>query len=78
MTDDTSRSCTMCVIVQLVGHKRVVLYPPSEAKYLYVEGSSSRVADVDNPDLEAFPLFAKATGRLETTLAPGNTQTMLC
>eukprot|EP00959_Pyramimonas_sp_CCMP1952_P021262 448596-Pyramimonas_sp.AAC.2 len=57
--------------VQLVGHKRVVLYPPSEADLLYVEGSSSRVADVDQPDLEAFPLFSEAKGRLETTLAPG-------
>jgi hypothetical protein len=60
------------VLAQLVGHKRVVLYPPSAAPFLYTGGgSSSRVGDVDTPDLQVFPLFQRAKGRLETTLAPG-------
>lgn len=55
----------------MVGSKRVVLYPPSAAPWLYVEGSSSRVEDVSRPDLERFPLFAHAPGRMECSLHPG-------
>eukprot|EP00899_Mesostigma_viride_P006215 jgi/Mesvir1/15595/Mv03206-RA.1 len=48
------------VLTQVVGCKRVVLFPPSEEPHMYVEGSSSRVDDIDAPDLSRFPLFERA------------------
>jgi hypothetical protein len=56
---------------QVVGSKRVVLYPPCAAPWLYVQGSSSRVEDVHHPDLDSFPLFSQAPGRIECSLHPG-------
>ncbi|KAK3272363.1 hypothetical protein CYMTET_19341, partial [Cymbomonas tetramitiformis] len=51
------------LLAQVVGSKRVVLYPPSEAAFLYVEGSSSRIDDIDAPDSKMFPMFTQAVGR---------------
>lgn len=60
-------------LVQAVGRKRVVLWPPAEAGRLYTDHSSSRVDDIDAPDLRAFPRFARAERtRAECTLAPGD------
>eukprot|EP00898_Chlorokybus_atmophyticus_P004218 jgi/Chlat1/4798/Chrsp31S04824 len=58
------------VLIQVVGSKRVVLFPPSEEPFMYMEGSSSRVLDIDTPDPTTFPLFAKTTG-FECVLQPG-------
>jgi len=47
------------------GTKKVILYPPSETKYLYkVPFSivSMEVIDMDDPDLEKFPALASAKG----------------
>ena len=47
------------------GTKKVILYPPSETKYLYkVPYSivSMEVIDMNNPDLEKFPALALAKG----------------
>ena len=47
------------------GTKKVILYPPSETKYLYkVPFSivSMEVIDMDNPDLEKYPALASAKG----------------
>ncbi|NXT93333.1 TYW5 protein, partial [Anhinga rufa] len=47
-------------LIQVTGKKRVVLYSPRDAPYLYLSGTKSQVLDVDNPDLEKYPLFVKA------------------
>jgi ribosomal protein L16 Arg81 hydroxylase len=68
------------LLSQVCGFKYVRLYAPSETPKLYVQaggsggtssqGNISRVK-VEEPDLEAFPLFAEARYE-ETILAPGN------
>lgn len=57
--------------LQVVGRKRVVLWPPSAALNLYLEGDKSQVVDIDTFDPDRFPLFPKAR-RLEVTLEPGD------
>ncbi|XP_017694471.1 PREDICTED: tRNA wybutosine-synthesizing protein 5 isoform X3 [Lepidothrix coronata] len=47
-------------LIQVTGKKRVVLYSPRDAPYLYLSGTKSEVLDVDNPDMEKYPLFVKA------------------
>lgn len=60
-------------LMQTTGRKRVVLWPPAEADNLYTDASSSRVDDIDAPDLAAFPRFALAErARLECILEPGD------
>ena len=58
------------LLVQVVGRKRVVLFPPSDAPYLYLTGDKSRVMDIDTPDPVAFPEFSRAS-RWEAELAAG-------
>lgn len=58
------------VLVQVVGKKRVVLYPPSDSAHLYLVGDKSRVLDIDAPDLSSFPNFSRVT-RHEAHLEPG-------
>ncbi|EDQ86430.1 uncharacterized protein MONBRDRAFT_10965 [Monosiga brevicollis MX1] len=61
------------VLCNVRGRKRVVLFPPEQAGNLYLEGSSSRVVDIERPDLEAFPRFATAMAHaLELILEPGD------
>lgn len=38
----------------------MILWPPSEVENLYLIGDKSEVLDVENPDLEKYPKFAKA------------------
>ncbi len=62
-------------IPQVVGFKYVMLFAPSDSPHLYPhEGTmlsnTSRV-DVENPDLDAFPDFAKATTARACVLGPG-------
>jgi hypothetical protein len=60
-------------LAQVVGRKRVVLWPPDEDENLYVEGSSSRVPDVDRWNDDEFPLFRRSVARrLECELGPGD------
>ena len=49
-------------ITQHYGDKEVIAYPPDQEPYLDRAGTErfSLVNDVDDPDLEKFPLFAKA------------------
>ncbi len=49
-------------ITQHYGDKHIIVYPPDQEPFLYrVEKDRfSQVYDVDNPDLEKYPLFAKA------------------
>jgi len=50
-------------ITQHYGDKEIVIYPPDQEQWLYRKPGSrfSEIVDVDHPDLEKYPLFAKAT-----------------
>eukprot|EP00741_Cyanophora_paradoxa_P013861 tig00020710_g13379.t1 len=54
------------LLCQVVGCKRVVLYPPSQEPLLYpfrqLNLRNSSQVDVEKPDLDRFPLFAEAKG----------------
>ena len=58
------------LLVQVRGSKRVILFPPSDAPFLYLDGDKSQVTDIDSPDLEKYPLFSQAH-RYEVVLGPG-------
>lgn len=59
------------LLVQVTGKKRAVLYSPEDIPYLYLEGDKSQVVDIDNPNLERFPEFVKATAH-ECIMEPGD------
>ncbi|KAG8558888.1 hypothetical protein GDO81_017176 [Engystomops pustulosus] len=59
------------LLIQVTGTKRVVLYSPRDAPYLYLSGDKSEVLDVDKPDLVKYPLFSQAR-RYECTLQAGD------
>ena len=59
------------LLVQIVGRKRVVLFPPSALEDLYLKGDKSTVVDIDTPDLEHFPRFSNAE-RFECEMSPGD------
>ena len=58
-------------LVQITGRKRVVLFSPEDALNMYLNGDKSEVLDIDNPDLNKYPNFAKAK-RYECYLEPGD------
>lgn len=58
-------------LIQVTGKKRVVLFSPRDAQYLYLSGSKSQVLNIDNPDLAKYPLFSKAR-RYECSLKAGD------
>jgi len=64
-------------LTQLIGRKRVLLYPPRQHAYLYpfphthVSYHQSQV-DFNDPDVLTFPDFARA-GAVEAVLEPGDT-----
>jgi tRNA wybutosine-synthesizing protein 5 len=61
------------LLAQVTGRKRVVMWPPGEDERLYVEGSSSRVADIDRFNDDEFPMFrASLQSRSECELQPGD------
>lgn len=60
------------ILLQIAGSKRVILFPPTDAPFLYLSGDKSKIVDFDQDDLEqTFPLLSKAT-RYECTLSPGD------
>uniref|UniRef100_A0A4W3IKZ0 tRNA-yW synthesizing protein 5 n=1 Tax=Callorhinchus milii TaxID=7868 RepID=A0A4W3IKZ0_CALMI len=59
------------LLIQVTGRKRVVLFSPRDAPYLYLTGDKSQVLDIDNPDLSKYPEFAKAQS-YECHLEPGD------
>jgi tRNA wybutosine-synthesizing protein 5 len=59
------------LLFQLHGRKRVTFFPPTDVGYLYMEGSSSKVIDIDYPDLKRFPLFSRARP-ISCFLEPGD------
>ncbi|XP_012584024.1 PREDICTED: tRNA wybutosine-synthesizing protein 5 isoform X2 [Condylura cristata] len=58
-------------LIQVTGKKRVVLFSPRDAQYLYLSGTKSEVLNIDNPDLAKYPLFSKAR-RYECSLEAGD------
>jgi ribosomal protein L16 Arg81 hydroxylase len=49
--------------MQIYGKKEFIIYPPEQEEFLYPSSEKlnlSTVNDLDNPDLERFPLFAKS------------------
>ncbi|KAM4698588.1 tRNA wybutosine-synthesizing protein 5 [Rhinophrynus dorsalis] len=58
-------------LIQVTGKKRVVLFSPRDALYLYLTGDKSEVLDVDAPDLVKYPLFSQAR-RYECILEAGD------
>lgn len=62
-------------IMQVYGEKEFTLFSPVQTEYLYpVDTSSNRslIPDIHQPDLEQFPLFAKATP-IKVIVKPGET-----
>lgn len=68
-------------IYQISGRKRFILFAPDDGDYLYPKPagafSVSQVTDLENPDLEKFPRFARAT-RIECEINSGDTLFMPC
>ncbi|KAM6175587.1 tRNA wybutosine-synthesizing protein 5 [Erethizon dorsatum] len=58
-------------LIQVTGKKRITLFSPRDAQYLYLSGSKSEVLNIDNPDLAKYPLFSKAR-RHECSLEAGD------
>lgn len=50
------------LIMQWYGEKEVFVFDPEQTPFLYVDdsGEASAVRDMENPDLQRFPLFAQA------------------
>jgi histone arginine demethylase JMJD6 len=70
---DTYR--THVLLTQIYGQKKFYVFGPEQTPFLYPEEKHpliSQVRDMENPDLEKFPLFAKATP-IVFTLGPGDT-----
>jgi histone arginine demethylase JMJD6 len=55
--DPTACPVLLC---QIYGRKQFTVYSPEDTPYLYAEGRHSHVPDMETPDLERYPLFAKA------------------
>ncbi len=56
---------THAYLMQVYGEKEYFALAPEQARYLYPQPdypNKSRIDDVENPDLEAFPLFSQAQG----------------
>ncbi len=65
--------CSHVFLTQFQTRKRVYLFPPSESKYLYHEPYTVKSQmDVNDPNLERYPAFAKAQG-YQTVLNHGET-----
>ncbi|XP_036856111.1 tRNA wybutosine-synthesizing protein 5 isoform X3 [Manis javanica] len=58
-------------LIQVTGKKRVVLFSPRDAQYLYLSGTKSEVLNIDKPNLAKYPLFSKAR-RYECSLKGGD------
>ncbi len=58
-------------LMQVNGTKKVVLYSPDDVDKIYLKGDKSQVLDIENPDLEKYPLFSQAR-RYEYTLTSGD------
>jgi len=59
------------LLMMISGVKRVVMYEPKDALYLYLQDDKSKVLDIDNPDTVLYPEFHKAVPH-ECILHPGD------
>jgi histone arginine demethylase JMJD6 len=68
-------------IHQIAGRKKFILFPPSDTPFLYpCDGKSfsvSRLKNLEDVDLDQFPLYAQAT-RYEDEAGPGESLFMPC
>jgi hypothetical protein len=66
-------------ITQHYGDKEFIFFPPDQEPYLYRVGKDrfSAIKDVDHPDLEKYPLFAKAKA-MRIVLKAGESVFMPC
>ena len=66
-------------IMQHYGDKHIIIYPPDQTEYIYQKPGQrvSEVYDVDHPDLQKYPLFAKAKA-IRVTLHAGESAFMPC
>ena len=67
-------------ITQLYGQKEFTVIPPSQTPYVYPKPGNTWVSEVDDvwhPDLEKYPLFAKATP-VRFVVGPGETLFIPC
>jgi len=66
--------CTHSLVMQWYGVKKFFIFPAEDTKYLYRKRGEwvSEITDVERPDLEKFPEFAKAH-MTEFILQPGET-----
>jgi len=56
-------AATHAFLMQIYGRKKFIVYPPSQGRFLYPSPEKpnlSMVNSLDQPDLEKFPLFARA------------------
>jgi tRNA wybutosine-synthesizing protein 4 len=61
------------ILINVVGRKRVVLFPVSQHNNLYVSGSSSPVLNIDFPNLSKYPRYLEAhQASVEVILGPGD------
>lgn len=61
------------ILIGVRGRKRVVLFAPRDIDRLYVDGSTSRIVDIDGASAEQFPRFRKAyERRYEAILEEGD------
>lgn len=63
-------SFTQAWLAVIYGLKRLILIPPDQEKFVYQKFGYLGEVDAFNPDLEKFPLYAKATP-VEFILNPG-------
>ncbi len=67
---------THAFLMQLVGVKEYLFYPPSASPFLYprggIDANKSTIDDIEHPDLGRFPLFPRAVAT-RCTLHPGET-----
>lgn len=64
---------------QIYGRKKIKVFSPDQSRFVYPEPGDkhhgSRIPDIDNVDLEQFPLFARAVPMV-AELEPGDTMFM--
>lgn len=49
------------ILIEVHGTKRLIMFPPSDIDYLYIDGDKSLVNDIEQPDLQTYPLVKQAT-----------------
>ena len=64
---------THAFLMQIFGRKQYIVFPPDDEQFLYVSPTKKNLSllnNVEKPDLEKFPLFAKASP-ISFVLEPG-------